>query len=587
VAFFDLAVLEGETDRIDLKVPGDIEVVRVEGDAVLQWSTEAGENGSAVTVLLRYLVESQVRVAVHFQFPIKPGKPVNLRMPLPGKGTPVSGAIGVQGPAGLDVRVAGIKAAKALTLRDLPRELSDLTSAPLLHGFSFKAPPSIKLAVARHQEVELTSTLIDEVQASSVLIEDGTEVTKIKLRIRNNTRQYLTMRLPKGAQLTHSLIDGRPVRPAVSKDGDREALLFPLRQSEKTGTGRDRYHTVRSGETLSDIANLYYSDPSRWRSVLDNNRGMLDNEMDMAAGQTLRIPSRVGVTVEESSFVIELAYKKTQNPLGLMGSVLCTLPAIDVDTMKVIWHLYLPEALMPLSFDANLTQYSAIRYDPFRRVRDFLYRVFWTPFAWAGGKYQSILKQRKVIYHAESERRGRGEVVLAAFPLTGQRYRFKRVLMGKETPRIRVTYVDADLAPVVRWTGFLVAFVLGLLLLSQRRKLKLFIISGAALVILLFLAHYFLGLHRRILWGVDLALLVTIFRLRWSVVWAGFKDILKSPWTVGSVITFRNLAFLLGLCVVAWIVLSLPLLLSSISAVVLFFWWLHKSRQARKEVAHV
>ncbi len=49
---------------------------------------------------------------------------------------------------------------------------------------------------------------------------------------------------------------------------------------------------------------------------------------------------------------------------------------------------------------------------------------------------------------------------------------------------------------------------------------------------------------------------------------------------------FRNLAFVVGLCVVAWVVLTLPLLLSTVGAVVLFFWWRRKLRLNRKEVAH-
>ena len=448
VAVFDMTLLEGETDRVDLRLPEDIEVIRVEGDAVLQWQTEAG---GGLTVLLRHLVEDQVRVAVHFQFPAEEGKPVHLRMPLPPEEAEMTGALGVHGPAGLNVKVADVKEAEKLTLRDLPPELTDLASSPLLFGFRFTKPPQITLAVARHQEIELTSTLIDEIQASSLLIEDGTEVTKIKLRIRNNTRQYLTMHLPEGAMLTHSLIDGRPVRPAYTKEDGGEALLFPLRQSERIGAGRERYHTVRSGETLSDVANFYYSDPSQWRTILDNNMDQMADELDMTAGQVLRIPQRTGVTVEESSFVIELAYKRNRDPLGSLGRITLTLPRIDVDTMKAIWHIYIPRTLMPLSFDSNLAQYSYIRYDPFRRIRDFLYRDLFTPWAWAGGRYKSILKQRKVIYHVEAEQRGRGEVVLAAFPLTGDRYRFKRVLLGQETPRITVTYIGRDTAAPVRW----------------------------------------------------------------------------------------------------------------------------------------
>lgn len=586
VAVFDLTLLEGETDRVDLRLPGDIEVIRVEGDAVLQWRTESGEAGEGLTVLLRHLVEDRVRVAVHFQFPADEVKPVRLRMPLPPADAETTGALGVHGPAGLNVKVAETRQAQELTLRDLPPELTDLASSPLLFGFRFTKAPEITLAVARHEEVELTSTLIDEIQASSLLIEDGTEVTKLKLRIRNNTRQYLTMRLPEGAVLTHSLIDGRPVRPAYKRNGARESLLFPLRQSERIGAGGERYHTVRAGETLSDVANFYYSDPSQWHGILDNNLDQMADETDMVAGQVLRIPRKTGVTVEESSFVIELAYKRIRDPLGFLGRVTVTLPSIDVDTMKAVWHVYFPRALMPLSFDTNLTQYSSIRYDPFRRVRDFLHRALFTPWAWAGGRYQSILKQRKVIYHVEAEKRGHGEVVLAAFPLTGDRYRFKRVLLGQETPTLSVAYIDRSMAAPVRWGVFLLAFFLGLWMLSDKRRPLTWIVAGGALVAALLLAHYFLGTHRRIVWGVDLALLVALFRLRAGSIWKKVKELVQSPWNLGQHLTFRNLAFVAGLCLVAWVVLTLPLLLSSVAAVVLFFWWRRKIRLSRKEVAH-
>jgi len=259
---------------------------------------------------------------------------------------------------------------------------------------------------------------------------------------------------------------------------------------------------------------------------------------------------------------------------------------MDVDTMKVVWHLYFPKALAPLSFGGNLTQYSAIRYDPFRRIRNFLDRALFTHEAWAGGKYRSILKQRKAIYRIETQRKGKGEVILAAFPLAGTRYRFKRLLLERETPMISVTYVARAFAPVVRWASFLISFVLGLLLLGQRRRLWTWLLAGGALLLLLFLSHYFLGAHRRIVWGVDLALLVALIRLRAGPLWQEFTTILRSPWQLADLLTFHSLAFLVGLTVVLWLALLFPLMLSSMAAVVLFLWWRRKVRLAGKEVAH-
>jgi nucleoid-associated protein YgaU len=582
---FDINVLEGETDMIELDLPEGIEVLKVDGDAVLQWHTEA-TGGGRLSVLLRYLVADRARITVHFQSPADTGGPVDLKMPLPVDGVPMTGAAGVQGPAGLDIKAVAIENATELGSRDLPPELTDLTTSPLLFGFSFTTPPKIQVAVSRQEQVSLTSTLIEELQASTVLVEDGTEITKVKLKMRNNTKEFLTIALPAKAVLTHSLIDGQPVRPAITGKGGDEKLLFPLRQSERIREGETRMHTVRPGETLSDIANFYYSDPSKWSEVLEGNQGQLYSADSLSAGQSLKIPDTKGVSVEESSFVIELAYKAHRDPLGNAGRIAVQLPELDVDTMRVIWHLYMPVALSALRFDANLTQYSAIRYDPFRRIRDFIDDAMWIGHAWAGAKYENILAQRKVIYRAETGRRGKGEVIRAAFPLVGERYRFKRILLGRETPSIEVTYVATGAVAAVHWLTLIAAFVITLLVLSRPREIKVWVGAAVALAALLLLAHYFLGMHRRLVWGIDLALIVALVRLRAGPLWQGIRQLAQSPWSVLELFTIRNLLFVIGVLAAMMFVLAFPLFTSLTAMVLLIVWWRRKSGQAAREVQH-
>lgn len=588
LAVFDVTVLEGETDRIDLSLPEGLEVVKVEGEAVLQWRTEPGPK-SQLTVLLRYLVEDQVRIAVRFQQPAEPGKPVELKLPTTVADTALSGAAGIQAPAGLDVRVEELAAADALSPRDVPPELGELSSSPLIHAFGFTAAPRIRLSVARHGEVELTSTLIDEIQASTVLIESGLEVTKLKLRVRNNTRQYLTMRLPQGAVLTHSLIDGVPVRPAVAADKESdgtEALLLPLRQSERLGESGARTHLVRDGETLSDVANFYYSDPTAWERILEHNPEQLGHAGDLQVGQELKIPAKEGARVEESSFVVEVAYKVPRLPMDGFDATEVQLPELDVDTVDVTWHLYLPESLSPLGFDANLTQYSHVRYDPFRRLRGFIDLVLGVDDAWAGSGYKSILSQRRVIWQAESDRKSGGEVVLSSFPLVGERYKFKRILLGDETPRIGLFYVTRSAVEKVRWAALGFAFVIGLAFFAVRRSPRTVVLGAVLLVLLLLVGHYFLGVHRRLLWGLDLALLVAVARPWASRAGQAVSGVARAPWKIGELLTIKHFVLLLGAYVLFELVLQFPLLLSSAAFLILLVLRWRTARADRMEVAH-
>ncbi|MBI4819811.1 MAG: LysM peptidoglycan-binding domain-containing protein [Deltaproteobacteria bacterium] len=585
LAVIDIDVLEGETDRLDLQLPQSLEVSAVEGDSVLQWRTEAKEQ--KLIVLLKHLVDDHASLSVKFQAPVE-GQSVSVRVPWMAEGTQVVGTLGVTAPAGLDVRREGAsESVEPLGARDIPTELADLAETPLLFAFGFTHPPTVALKISRHQEVELTSTIVDELQASTVLIESGSEITKLKLRIRNNTRQYLSVRLPSDAVLTHSLIDGQPVRPAVAgnaESGGPEELLLPLRQSERMGAGRRRIHIVRPGETLSDVANIYYSDPSEWQPIQEANPSELAGE-ELHAGQELVVPALRG-TVEESSFVVELAYRRNRPAMPAIGRAEVVLPELDVDTVVAVWHLYLPEAVTPLSVSSNLTQYSKLRYDPFRRVRDFLEQAFSSREAWAGGEYRSILSQRKEIWQAENERKSGGEIVLSSFPLTGERLRFKRILLGRERPEISVVFASNGVGSFMRVLAFLLSFLVALRLIStatNHREPKELLITAAGLGLVLCLAHFFLGMHRRIVWGIDLALFVSLVLPLLPNYLSRAKALVESPWRLSELLTLRNVLFLAGVEVIIGVTIFYPLLTSTVTLVVL---GLVAKRARRIEVAH-
>ena len=560
VAAVDTRVVEGAIDRVALALPEGVEIVDVEGEDVLQWHTAPGR----VTALLRYRVDDRASVRVHFQFPAALDQPVVLKMPLPEGGVGYDGAVGVQGPAGLEVDVRAADGARQLAPRDLPAELVGLTGQPLLLGFDFDAAPQITLGLTRNEAVELTSTLVDDLQASTVVLEDGAEITKVRMRVRNNTRQYLGVTLPEGAVLTHTRIDGQPVKPALRAG----KLQIPLRQSERVAPGAERWHTVKPGETLGGIADRYYGDATQWERLLDANADTLLFAEDLFVGQDLLIPPSGAGDVEESSFVMELAWRRAGDPLGFMGRRGVSLPELDVDTLGVTWHLFLPEAVSPLRFDANLSPTSNLRYDPFRRFQHFLERARWTRDAWAGdgGSYSSILTRRKAIYLDEVGASVADADVLGAFPLVGERYQFKRLLPGRDTPSIRFAYVDSDVLPHARRGAFVVAFALALLWLRARKRGDR---VGAAVgfLALLWAAHHILGFHRRILWGVDLALLLELLRGRGPALRAAGRRLAAGR--LMDWLSWTNLAAAFAGVILLQIALSRPLLMSTAALVLM------------------
>jgi hypothetical protein len=344
------------------------------------------------------------------------------------------------------------------------------------------------------------------------------------------------------------------------------------------------------GETLGSLALRYYSDPGRWPLIAEANRQQLPNEWSLAVGQRLSIPSDGPVTVEESSFVLELAWEYRGEPLGHLGEREVTLPALDVDAMKVVWHLYLPRALTPLRFEANLTQHTRLRYGTFRRALQFLEEALLGGPARAGGDgYTSILSKRKGIYRQAVERRGMAEVAPVSFPLVGERTIFKRLLVDREQPRIAFLYASEDLVAAVRWVALAAAFALTLLLLAARRRpWWRWVAAAAGFAALLLAAHYILGVHRRLVWGIDLALLLALWQLRHVRRAGQLRELLAAPWELGRRLRLRHLAMGVGLLALTSFVLSYPLLLSLVVMATLLVWWQRWSaRAAALEVSHV
>lgn len=572
-------LLSGETDRLEVGLEDGVEVLAARGDAILQWYTEldaADRSGRTrkLVVLLRHLVEDQVSILVDAQSPRLGDSTARVLFLRPLGAKLREGFIAVEGRDGFEVKVASVSEANEMGTREVPPRLAGLSEKPLLFAWKHQdSLPAIALSVSRNAEIELTQSIVDDLQVSTVLVEQGIEITKMRLYVRNNTRQYLAMELPPGAELTHALIDGTPFHPAVEKSADQaEKLLIPLRQSEKLSSSKPRYHVVRSGETLGEIALIYLGRSERWSDVRDANPY---SGVEIQEGQRLKIPaSSGGVTLEESNFVLELAYKVRVAPLAWAGKHHASLPKMDIPAMSVTWHYYFPQAFEPLDFDTNLQQLTAIRYDPLRRVLDFWESATSITGAWAGdsgyfGKqhsYENILSSRKAIYRREQTKKT--VEALSAFPLVGERYRFSRVLLDDDQAFLEMVYLDRALLPWLRVAALLMSLVLvyravrsamrhGVRTTLRSEPAVSLAVGGAALVLA---GHYLLGVHRHLLIGADLALLAALA----PAFFQSWKNRRKfEPAAPQKILGVGLLARLAVGAIAAAVVIAYPLLLSS------------------------
>jgi tetratricopeptide (TPR) repeat protein len=83
-----------------------------------------------------------------------------------------------------------------------------------------------------------------------------------------------------------------PVAPAPKQAASTPAQknAAPAAANPAANPAGGRRHTVRPGETLSQISLQYYGNRSRWRDIYAANRGVMRSETDLKVGMVIKIP---------------------------------------------------------------------------------------------------------------------------------------------------------------------------------------------------------------------------------------------------------------------------------------------------------
>ena len=84
----------------------------------------------------------------------------------------------------------------------------------------------------------------------------------------------------------------RPVTtaPAPTRAAPTAPRILPAQTTVALKSAGARRHTVQAGDTLSKIAQQYYSNRAKWRDIYAANRTVMKNETDLKVGMELKIP---------------------------------------------------------------------------------------------------------------------------------------------------------------------------------------------------------------------------------------------------------------------------------------------------------
>jgi hypothetical protein len=164
------------------------------------------------------------------------------------------GFLGVELKGAAEVNVSSVQGADVLDVSELPGSLIGRSLKPLIFGFKYlRSPYALVLDIKKHEEVRVISTVIDLASGVTLITEDGKIVHRIVYSVRNTSKQFLELALPKDAELWSVFVDGAPAKPRRS-DGK---ILIPLNRSREGASGLAAF----------DVEVIYHQKAARFGAV--------------------------------------------------------------------------------------------------------------------------------------------------------------------------------------------------------------------------------------------------------------------------------------------------------------------------------
>jgi hypothetical protein len=283
----DYQVRVAEVTHFDIGLEEGVEVFDVTAQGLESWKVLQRDAGRMLRVGLAAPTDGAVRVAVTFDgsYDVDAGLVT----------VPRFEPIEVERESGfVAVAADGAEVELGLAGNLLPADVAEIPGDVLAYGgnlvSAFKyagVPDRATITVTEHEDASVLTAIVEQLNASTVLLANGTEATWLDLAVKNNRKQFLKLRLPEdGVEVWSLLVDGQPARPKRSEDrvlvplptGTTErvsqiSLVLVRRGAEMPGFGTVRPSLPGFDVPVSEAMwTLYLPPGSRYRATGDGFR---------------------------------------------------------------------------------------------------------------------------------------------------------------------------------------------------------------------------------------------------------------------------------------------------------------------------
>ena len=253
VLVHDYNVRVAEVSYFDIDLPDEIVVFDCVVDGLESWKILQRDGQRFLRVKLLAPTDGAVRVVVSFEgaYDADKGEVVVPRFPaLDTERESGFVAIAAEG-AEVDLRLSG---------KLLPADVSEVPAGVRAYGgnlisvFKYSGVPDrATVQVTEHDDAPVLTAIIETLNATAALLENGTEATWIDLTVKNNRKQFLRFSVPgDDVEVWSLLLDGEPAKPKRTGDD----VLVPLPRGDGERVSAISIVLLRKGPAVPTFGRL-------------------------------------------------------------------------------------------------------------------------------------------------------------------------------------------------------------------------------------------------------------------------------------------------------------------------------------------
>lgn len=234
----DYQIWHQKQKKFSVEIPDSLTIENVSGVGLTEWKIRNENNVKVIDVFISFEPKHNYTLSMDFSKKLETIE-ANVTVPQikPLDADREKGFVAIQGSETMEV-FAGkdIKNLTVVAIEELPYWLQNQKEILMRYKYG-KKPYNLNLNVLRHKDMPVIVAIADEAMFTGIITVKGYNLVKYRYFIRNNHKQYLSLKMPEKWVLWSALIDGNAVLPASTENC--KEVLIPLKKMSKAedGTG--------------------------------------------------------------------------------------------------------------------------------------------------------------------------------------------------------------------------------------------------------------------------------------------------------------------------------------------------------------